>query len=71
MLPPPEAAVRAIQAGIDLVYVAGGNGSGGAAIGIETYATLLRAAQQGVISRPDLEASYARIAHLKRKYVPS
>jgi beta-N-acetylhexosaminidase len=67
-LPPPEAAVRAVAAGIDFVYIAGVNGSGGDAISEKAYAALLRAAQQGVLKRSDLEESYARILALKQKF---
>jgi beta-glucosidase-like glycosyl hydrolase len=65
---PPQAAVQAVKVGIDLVYVAGVNGSGGDAIGEEAYAPLMRAAQDGRLSRTALQASYARIAVLKTRY---
>jgi beta-N-acetylhexosaminidase len=68
-LPTPEAAVHATQAGVDMLYVAGLNGSGGDAIGEETYVTLLRAARDGRVSDTALRASYTRIAALKSKYV--
>jgi beta-N-acetylhexosaminidase len=65
---PPQAAVQAVTAGIDLVLVAGVGGSGGNAVGENSYAALLRAAQTGRLSRASLEASYARIAALKRRF---
>jgi len=67
-IPPPQAAVQAVMVGIDLVYIAGVDGSGGDAIGEEAYAALMRAAQDGHLSRTALQASYARIAALKRRY---
>ena len=65
---PGEATVRAVRAGIDMVYVAGVGGSGGMTVGEQAYAALLRAARAGTISRTELEASYDRIAALKRRY---
>jgi beta-glucosidase-like glycosyl hydrolase len=65
---PSQAAVRAVKAGIDMVFVAGVDGSGGDAVGEEAYAALLRAAQTGSLSRSSLEASYARIAALKSRF---
>jgi beta-N-acetylhexosaminidase len=67
-IPPPQAVVRAVQATVDMVYIAGVNGSGGDAIGEEAYTALLRAAQQRLISQSQLEASYARILRLKQQY---
>lgn len=67
-LAPTQAAVRAVQAGIDMVYIAGVGGSGGDAIGERAYSALLHAAQQGEISRAALQASYDRIAALKARY---
>ncbi len=63
-----EATVRAVRAGIDMVYVAGVGGSGGMTVGEQAYTALLQAARAGTISRPALQASYARIAALKRRY---
>jgi beta-N-acetylhexosaminidase len=63
-----EATVRAVGAGIDLVYVAGNGGSGGAAVGDQAYAALLEAAKSGRLSRPLLQASYDRIFALRRRY---
>ena len=65
---PGEATVRAVRAGIDMVYVAGVGGSGGATVGEQAYAALLRAARAGTISRTALQASYDRIAALKQRY---
>jgi beta-N-acetylhexosaminidase len=65
---PSTAAVRAVQAGIDMVYVAGVGGSGGAAVGERAYAAILRAARTGAIGGAQLRASYARIARLKQRY---
>ncbi len=63
-----EATVRAVRAGIDMVYVAGVGGSGGMTVGEQAYAALLRAARAGTISRSALQGSYDRIAALKRRY---
>lgn len=67
-IPPPQAAVRAVAAGIDMVYIAGVNGSGGDAIGEEAYSALLRAAKDGTLTGVLLRSSYARIAALKRTF---
>jgi len=68
-IPPPQAAVQAVKVGGDMVYIAGVNGSGGDAIGEEAYAALLRAAKDGTISEAALQASYARIAALKQRWM--
>ena len=65
---PGDATVRAVRAGIDMVYVAGVGGSGGTTVGEEAYDALLGAARAGTLSRPALQASYDRIAALKRRY---
>jgi beta-N-acetylhexosaminidase len=65
---PVQAAVRAVAVGIDMVYIAGVDGSGGDAIGEEAFAALLRAANDGTLSRTALRSSYARIAALKQRY---
>ena len=67
-IPPPEATVQAVHAGVDMVYIAGVNGSGGDAIGEEAFTALLRAAKDGRLSHATLAASYARIAALKVRY---
>jgi beta-N-acetylhexosaminidase len=65
-IPPLEATVRAVQAGIDMVYIAGASG-GDELIGRQAYAALFRAATGGRISRARLLASYERISALKRR----
>lgn len=70
-IPPPEATVEAVKAGIDMVYIAGVNGSGGDAIGKEAFAALLRAAKDGRLARAALQASYARIASFKARFASS
>ncbi len=67
-IPPPQAAVRAVEVGIDMVYIAGVGGSGGDAIGEQAYAALLHAAEDGSLPRPALESSYARIRALKARF---
>ena len=69
LLSPGEATVRAVQAGIDMVYVAGVGGSGGEAIGEQAYAALLQAARSGRVSTAELQASYARVETLKQRFV--
>jgi beta-N-acetylhexosaminidase len=64
---PLRAVVRAVQAGIDMVYISAQN-VGNDAIGAQAYAALLRAAKRGTFSRPSLEASYRRVAALKQRY---
>jgi len=63
-----EATVRAVGAGIDLVYVAGNGGSGGDTVGEQAYSALLRAVKSGRLSRSALEASYDRIVALRQRY---
>jgi beta-N-acetylhexosaminidase len=65
---PGEATVRAVQAGIDMVYVAGVGGSGGVTVGEQAYTALLGAARAGTISRAALQQSYERVAALKSRY---
>lgn len=65
---PAQATVQAVKAGVDMVYIAGVNGSGGDAIGEQAYAALLRAARDGTLTRRALLASYNRIAALKSRY---
>jgi beta-N-acetylhexosaminidase len=65
---PGEATVRAVKAGIDMVYVAGVGGSGGVTVGEQAYAALLLAARAGTLSRSVLQASYDRVAALKARY---
>ena len=67
---PLEATVRAVQAGIDMVYVAS-VGGGDEAVGRRAYLALLHAAQTGRISRARLQVSYERIAALKGRYAAS
>jgi beta-N-acetylhexosaminidase len=63
-----EATVRAVGAGIDLVYVAGNGGSGGDTVGEQAYAALLKAVRSGRLDRSALRASYSRIVALRRRY---
>ena len=63
-----EATVRAVGAGVDLVYVAGNGGSGGDTVGEQAYAALLKAAKSGRLNRSALQASYDRIVALRRRY---
>ena len=67
-IPPPQATVQAVMAGVDMVYIAGVNGSGGDAIGEQAYAALLRAAKDGTLTHAALVASYNRIAAFKARY---
>jgi beta-N-acetylhexosaminidase len=65
---PVQAAVQAVKAGVDLVYIAGVNGSGGDAIGEQAYAALLRAAKNGTLTHAALLASYYRVAAFKTRF---
>jgi beta-N-acetylhexosaminidase len=67
-IPPTQAAVQAVKVGVDMVYIAGVNGSGGDAIGEQAYAALLRAATNGTLTHATLLASYNRIAAFKSRY---
>jgi beta-N-acetylhexosaminidase len=68
-IPPLEATVRAVQAGIDLVYIASQDGHD-EAISNAAFDTLLRAAARGEISETQLRSSYERTAALKRRFAP-
>ena len=65
---PSQATVWAVKVGVDMVYIAGVNGSGGDAIGEHAYAALLRAAKDGALTHAALLASYNRIAAFKSRY---
>jgi beta-N-acetylhexosaminidase len=67
-LPPLQATVRAVQVGIDMVYIAGPSGTGADAIGRKAYAALLAAAEDGTLPLATLQDSYARIAALKKRF---
>jgi beta-N-acetylhexosaminidase len=67
-IPPTQATVQAVKVGVDMVYIAGVNGSGGDAIGEQAYAALLRAAKDGTLIHSALVASYTRIAAFKSRY---
>lgn len=68
LLPFPESAVRAVRAGIDMIYVSGVDVSGSDPAGRQAYAALLSAARQGDISRSQLQDSYDRVLALKQQY---
>lgn len=68
-IPPLQATVRAVQAGIDLVYIASQDGHD-EAISNAAYDTLLRAAARGEISETQLRSAYERTAALKRRFEP-
>lgn len=59
---PPDAAIRAANAGADLLLLGSSEVAGGTG-----YAKLLQAAQQGALDRAALAASYERIQALKQK----
>jgi beta-N-acetylhexosaminidase len=67
-VPPLRAVVLAVQAGIDMVYIAGSSGTGSDTIGQQAYSALLRAAREKRLDETQLEASYMRISELKRRY---
>ena len=68
-IPPLRATVRAVRAGIDLVYIASQNGHD-EAISNAAYGALLQAAERGEISETQLRSSYDRVAALKRRFAP-
>jgi beta-N-acetylhexosaminidase len=68
LLPFPESAVRAVKAGIDMIYVSGVDANGSDAVGRQAYAALLSAARHGDISRSQIQVSYDRILELKQQY---
>jgi beta-N-acetylhexosaminidase len=59
----PDAAVQAIRAGADMVYVSGSDGDQQAA-----YEAVLRAAQDGAIPRRRLDEALRRVLAAKRDY---
>jgi beta-N-acetylhexosaminidase len=59
-LPPEQAGLRALQAGADLVLYAKSP-----EIAADAYRTVLEAANNGNLGRPELEGSYERIQSLK------
>jgi beta-N-acetylhexosaminidase len=59
----PGAAVRALRAGVDMLYVSGGAGDQQAA-----YVAVLRAAQRGAIPRRRLDQAVGRILLAKQDY---
>jgi beta-N-acetylhexosaminidase len=59
----PEAAVRAVNAGADMLYISGPAGDQQAA-----YVAVLRAARKGEISRKRLDEALVRILSGKRDY---
>ena len=67
-LSPGQAAVRAVQSGVDMVYLAGSTGRRADLVGRLSYASLLSAARRGLISHARLVTGYARVAALKRRY---
>lgn len=67
-MPPPEAVVEAVKVGVDMVYIAGVDGSGGDAVGEEAFSTLARAVKDGRVTRAALQSSYARISSFKKRF---
>jgi beta-N-acetylhexosaminidase len=63
----PGSAVRAVEAGVDMIYVSGPSPRTSNASGEEAYVALLKAARAGKISRAQLEASYERVLALKQE----
>jgi beta-N-acetylhexosaminidase len=59
----PGAAVRALRAGVDMLYVSGGAGDQQAA-----YVAVLRAVQRGAIPRRRLDQAVGRILLAKQDY---
>ncbi len=64
----PESAVRAVRAGIDMIYASGVDADGSDPAGRRAYAALLEAARHGDISRSQLQGSYDRVLQLKQQF---
>ena len=59
----PDAAVQALRAGADMLYISGSAGDQQAA-----YAAVLRAAQSGSLPRRRLDEALGRVLEAKRDY---
>jgi len=64
--PTPQAAVRAIAAGVDMVLAGGGTGRASSDTSIASYNALVNAVKTGTLSRQTVAAAYARVLALKR-----
>jgi beta-N-acetylhexosaminidase len=65
----PNAALLAIQNGVDIVLAAGPTSKDANAISIATYDRLLAAVDKGQLSRSVLESAYTRILALKSRFI--
>jgi beta-N-acetylhexosaminidase len=59
----PEAAIRALRAGADMLYISGSSSDQQAA-----YVAVLRAAQRGQIPRRRLDEAVGRILQAKKRF---
>lgn len=66
--PFPGSVIRAVKAGIDMIYVSGVNSSSSGSVSEQAYSALLRAARRETITRAQLQASYDRVLELKQQY---
>jgi len=64
--PTPQASVRAIGAGVDMVLAGGGTGRAKSDTSIASYDALVNAVKTGTLSRSTVAAAYARVLALKR-----
>lgn len=64
--PTPQAAVKSIAAGVDMVLAGGGTGRAKNDTSIASYNALVNAAQTGALPRRTVAAAYARVLALKR-----
>ena len=62
----PQAAVKAIAAGVDMVLAGGGTGRAKSDTSIASYNGLVNAVKTGALSRRTVAAAYARVVALKR-----
>jgi beta-N-acetylhexosaminidase len=66
--PFPGSVIRAMKAGIDMIYVSGAGSGGSGSASEQAYSALLQAARRGTITRSRLQASYDRVQELKGQF---
>jgi beta-N-acetylhexosaminidase len=63
-----EALIEAVSAGCDILAIANNGREYDEHAAVKAHGILVTAVKEGRISRSRVDASYARILHLKRKY---
>ncbi|MGA9761151.1 MAG: glycoside hydrolase family 3 N-terminal domain-containing protein [Gaiellaceae bacterium] len=66
--PFPGSVIRAVKAGVDMIYVSGAGSGTGGSVSEQAYSALLQAARRGTITRSQLQASYDRVQELKAQF---